>query len=133
MGLDPRNHSKRYRNSSQHNSADRWQLQRRRFADNIAANNLLPHETTRQGLLRQGNPEDITRYHARNGFLDTLVEPISQAVRIKLSLQSAQQTDVAHCSRTRLVTVRLTPSGETRFFHDAEAFAADRHYNSRDN
>ena len=31
-----------------------------------------------------------------------------------------------------MVTVRLTPSGETRFSHDAEAFAANRHYIPRD-
>ena len=32
-----------------------------------------------------------------------------------------------------MVTVRLTPSREIRFSHDAEAFAANRHYSSRNN
>ncbi len=32
-----------------------------------------------------------------------------------------------------MVTVRLTPSGESRFSHDAEALQANRHYTSRDN
>src|SRR5207249_11852835 len=68
MGMEPRNHSKRHRNSSQRNSDDRWQLQRRRFADNLAANNLLSNETTRQGLLWQGNPDGVTLYCAGNGF-----------------------------------------------------------------
>jgi len=88
MGMELRNSSKRYWNSPQRNSDDRWQLQRCPFADNLAANNLLSNETARQSLLRQGNPNGITLHYARNRFLDTLVEPISQAIGIKLSLHS---------------------------------------------